>query len=72
MTTCKIQWIDKNGKPTPDSNPCVGYVRCLGYPVYENPAYVPTPSDWIPICAEHLPDMPNDGRWEFTKEAQND
>lgn len=24
MTTCKIQWIDRFGRPTPDENPAVG------------------------------------------------
>jgi hypothetical protein len=26
--TCRIQWIDAQGKPTPDSNPAVARARC--------------------------------------------
>lgn len=72
MHTCKIQWVDKNGKPTPDTRKSVGYVRCLGYPCKENPSYKPAPSQWFPICAEHLRDMPKDGIWEFKKEKTHE
>lgn len=59
MTTCKIQWIDDAGNPTPDSNPAITEVRCVfsGSPGSK-------PSEWFPICAEHLKQMPPDGSWE--------
>lgn len=70
---CTIKWIDGKGNPTPDTNPPVGYCRCLGYSVPENPSYKPTPSEWYPICAAHKDVLDNNvltvqrgGRWEFS------
>jgi hypothetical protein len=69
--TCKIQWVDRRGNPTPDSNPAVGEVRCNGmhtpkdgYPEYW-PGYGPgKESEWYPICEGHLSRLPLEG-WEY-------
>ncbi len=69
---CEIQWVDDDGKPTPDNNKAIGIVQCLGYDLKTsaayavNPSYKPEPSALYPICAEHLKQMPNDGVWVFT------
>jgi len=57
MTTCKIQWIDKKGVPTPDANPAIGRVRVEAYrepyPSAVN-GYIDYPtSEWFPICQHH-------------------
>ena len=70
-TICKIQWIDEKGKPTPDKNLAIGFVRCAGYPLTGDPLYKPIPSDWFPICAEHLKRIPLDGYWEFRKTLED-
>lgn len=31
MECCRIQWIDKDGKPTPDTNPAIGVVYREAY-----------------------------------------
>lgn len=69
--TCKIKWIDKDGHDTADENPAIGFVRCLGYPVKSQPTFKPQPSEWFPICAEHLKKMPLDGYWEFRRQLDN-
>jgi hypothetical protein len=56
MTTCKIQWIDAAGVPTPDEHPIYGYVICFS---------AETP-EAIPICAEHFDKMPREG-WMFIR-----
>lgn len=47
MTTCRIKWIDENGRLTPDSNPAIGMARCT------------TSRDGLsyPICADHAARM---------------
>ncbi len=40
--TCKIQWVDCGGKPTPDQNDAVGY------------AVLKADGRRFPICREHL------------------
>lgn len=73
MPTCKIQWIDSNGTPTPDNRPAIGYVRRDAwreyYPTAVNGYIDYTQSEWFPICAEHAarlrePDM----HWTFKKD----
>jgi hypothetical protein len=39
MLTCKIQWIDCQGQPTPDDNPALGFAVHQGI--------------YYPICAQH-------------------
>ena len=59
--TCQIKWIDKVGTPTPDTNAAVKEVRCNFSAVKDRR---PPPSEWFPICADHLKRMPSDGSWE--------
>jgi hypothetical protein len=62
MPTCQIQWIDDQGKPTPDSNPSIGTVVCQFYTQDNYPDGESAP---LHICAEHanrLGKLPN---WTF-------
>jgi hypothetical protein len=62
MDTCQIQWIDSDGKLTPDDKPAVAIIEAIGY---RNPIY-----DYRPIplnerqrffcCADHLKRIPPD------------
>lgn len=70
---CEIQWIDDNGKLTPDDNPPIGRVRCKLYQ-YERMTTIRKPwqgdwSRWFNICAEHakLLSRPDMKEWEFDK-----
>lgn len=55
MTTCKIQWIDQNGEPTPDTNEAVGtvYVEAHVVQIGGHGVTMGRSADY-PICAEHL------------------
>lgn len=68
-TQCRIKWVDQRGSHTPDTNDAIGFVRCMGYTVPQNPSYKPTPSEWFPICADHMEQFPRDGRWEYVQEV---
>uniref|UniRef100_A0A6M3L7C3 Uncharacterized protein n=1 Tax=viral metagenome TaxID=1070528 RepID=A0A6M3L7C3_9ZZZZ len=62
MTRCKIQWIGRDGKPTPDTNPAVAEVRIGPHYWYGRPELDPSPvfcppSEWFPVCAAHLADF---------------
>ena len=65
--TCRIQWIDAQGQPTPDNNPAVAMVRSSNA---ENIRRFPhanlKPSQWFPCCAEHLAQLslPDMHEWE--------
>ena len=55
---CEIQWIGKDGKPTPDDNPPIGRVRCkvYGYERGFHNARLRWAGDWsrwFTICEEH-------------------
>jgi len=55
MKTCEIQWIDDNGKPTPDTNPAIGIARSIityGGGDSQVREY--------PICAEHAAQIPTE------------
>jgi len=56
---CKIRWIDKNGKRTPDKNLAIGEVQCL-LPGETN-------SEWFPICKEHAQRLKTENltNWTF-------
>lgn len=67
---CAIQWINKTGSPTPDTNEAIQLVRRVAYDSTYGAAvggvihYEQT--EWFPICAEHSkrlsdPDMKH---WE--------
>jgi hypothetical protein len=74
MQTCKIQWIDRHGNPTPDNNPAIGRVRTkardqrIGGRLIHFRA-----SDWFPICAEHAAQLKQPGMeiWEFANDAND-
>lgn len=67
VPTCAIQWIDKQGNPTPDTNPAVALIQCMGIYSVERVGYVPEPSEVFPCCAEHLKQIPyhNPGNWRL-------
>lgn len=65
---CEIQWIDEKGKPTPDTNPAIGF------------AFLPARDQWIggrlvhfepskvyAICACHAAQLREPGMelWQF-------
>lgn len=68
MTTCRIQWIDAYGKPTPDTNPAIGEVWLPTRVVQIDGRGVPMEaSERFPICAHHakrLTDL-GMGEWHF-------
>jgi hypothetical protein len=55
---CKIKWIDREGKETPDDNPAIGYAVVTfpdgskGHP--------------IPICAAHAEQAKGFSNWKVT------
>lgn len=57
MVTCAIQWIDSNGKPTPDTNEAIGSALCTTH--YADGTI--TKSEAFPICRDHLARM--QGTW---------
>lgn len=66
MKTCRIQWIDKHGKPTPDSNPAIMECRTKDR-VLEKYGTRIEASQWYPVCRDHysrLLDLDTDGIWE--------
>jgi hypothetical protein len=62
MTTCKIQWIDKRGNPTPDNNMAIGVAwverHWVDYPAAINGGWWMEESEKFPICAEHARRLP--------------
>lgn len=54
--TCQIQWIDKNGNPTPDSNYSVGIATC--------DVTVFGPKSFH-ICKEHAKQLASLPNWSF-------
>ncbi len=54
MKTCEIQWIDRQGDPTPDNNPATQRVRCPArVEQIAGRAVTFDASPWFYICAEH-------------------
>lgn len=54
MPKCQIQWVDKNGQPTPDDNPAMQRVRCRGRIEQHHGRAIHFPgSNWFYICSEH-------------------
>lgn len=67
MQTCKIQWIDKCGNPTPDNNPAVARVRCVARTEWHHGRQINfSASEWFPICEEHARQLGDPGMhiWE--------
>jgi hypothetical protein len=51
---CQIQWIDKQGNPTPDNNPAIQLVRTIERnEVIAGRMVHFSASQWFCICAEH-------------------
>ena len=71
--TCKIQWIDDNGCPTPDTNPAIGRARTMpgNRQVINGVIHVFEASEWFPICEDHARELSNPGMhiWEFVRFA---
>jgi hypothetical protein len=57
---CNIQWVDKQGNSTPDTNPAVGFVYVKAYTsakMYKGLGYRImgyAESEKFPICRHHL------------------
>lgn len=72
MTTCKIQWIDDYGQPTPDSNPAIGRVM-----LPERIAQISgrgiklDASAWFPICADHAKQLTDPDMYQWIFEPIN-
>lgn len=72
---CQIQWIDSNGKPTPDTNDAV-MIAHFHVPVHEYGtgkilSYKDDIQGSYPICAEHYAQVTYKlllpiGGWSFT------
>jgi len=69
--TCAIQWIDDNGKPTPDNREAIGTVYreayITQYPSAVNGVIQFERSEDFLICAEHAKQLKNPGmeHWHF-------
>lgn len=66
---CRIQWIDNQGRPTPDQNPAIGEVW-MPKRVYQRAdgtgVLIDDPRRW-PICAAHAKQLTETGMhiWSF-------
>lgn len=66
METCRIQWIDEDGNPTPDQNPAIGRCRTLERDTWIDGRVVHNPaSEWFPICREHAAHLWKLNGWTF-------
>lgn len=78
MQTCKIQWIDDSGNPTPDDNPAIGTAFVIAHIDHAIAArggnsYIEE-SKHFPICADHVSRLYNDEGmhfWRFTAFPKN-
>ena len=75
--TCKIQWVDNHGNPTPDLNPAIGYVRTKSrHEMHHGRSIHFSASQWFPICAEHAKRLNEPGmeiwRFETLEKFKND
>ena len=57
---CQIEWIDRHGNPTPDSNPAIGFAVC-----YDPISFPKNGSRKIPICKKHFLDMLPFQHWKM-------
>jgi hypothetical protein len=68
MPICQIQWINKDGKLTPDDHPSIGRCRCKEhFEQIGGRAVKFETSRWYEICAEHAKRLSDPGmhHWEF-------
>ena len=69
MMTCEIQWIDKAGVPTPDTNPSIGRVRTLArvYIREDGSGVTLDASRYYRICQHHAGQLilPGMHIWEW-------
>jgi hypothetical protein len=78
--TCKIQWLDDHGKPTPDNNKAV-MIAQFHKPVHAQYTgklieYSSLIQDSFPICTEHYAKVTADmrfprGGWTFVPLSDN-
>lgn len=67
MATCQIRWIDKNGRPTDDTNPAIYRVRTKDRYEHHHGRTIHFPqSQWFNCCAEHFKQLSEPGMhiWE--------
>jgi hypothetical protein len=69
--TCRIQWIDESGNPTPDSNTAIGWARTYEHDLAwgNGRTYHHDASEWFPICAEHALRLSRPGMWMWEFKA---
>jgi len=67
--TCRIQWVDANGNPTPDKSTAIGTVYCKAHLAWmpDGRAVTMEKSASFPICAWHARrlDEPGMENWVF-------
>ena len=66
---CAIQWVDNNGRPTPDNNNAIGYAYHVAYTYHfpsGNSCHIEA-SQRYPICAAHAEQLNARGmeHWRF-------
>ena len=66
ILTCQIQWIDKDGKPTPDTNPAIGRCWTMARRTLICGRLLDFPeSQHFLICAEHAAQISGLPGWTF-------
>ena len=58
--TCRVQWVNDNGEPTPDTNPAEGYA-VLTRTYSRGPSAGHTEVTRIPCCGNHRLDGIREG-----------
>jgi hypothetical protein len=61
MCKCKIQWIDRNGTPTPDDNDAVAMATC-----YDPSTFGKEGSESFPICLAHAEQAISLEHWKLS------
>jgi len=75
VPTCKIQWVDEKGRPTPDQFPAIGQVYRVAYDEELNGRRVHfEESERFPICSRHYEQLfkPGMQHWRFEPFASAD
>lgn len=69
---CEIQWIDWQGKPTPDANEAIGYAWVEAHTLTIDGRLIHTPeSKHFPICAKHAKRLPMP-HWRFDAKGEEE